>query len=71
MAKFNIAWNRRYGIISYARSSLWIVPVTALVAEIALKRLAEALGVCTSQETYLGISVMGIATIGTPQAAGH
>jgi len=44
MVKFTMAWNRRYSIMSYARSSLWIVPVTALIAEIVLKRLSERLG---------------------------
>jgi len=44
MAKFNMAWNRRYSIMSYARSSLWVVPVIALIAAIILKRLSERLG---------------------------
>jgi uncharacterized membrane protein len=44
MAKFSMPWNRRYSIMSYARSSLWIVPVGALFAEIVLKRLSERLG---------------------------
>ena len=39
-----IAWNRRYGLTSHIQSSLWIVPVFALLAQIALKRLAERLG---------------------------
>jgi uncharacterized membrane protein len=45
MIKLNMAWNRRYSIMSYARSSLWIVPVAALMAEMVLKRLSERLGV--------------------------
>ncbi len=45
MAKFSMAWNRRYSIMSYARSSLWIVPVLALVASVILKRLFEHLGI--------------------------
>lgn len=44
MEKLNMPWNRRYSIVSYARSSLWIVPVLALVAQLALKRLSELLG---------------------------
>jgi len=44
MRKFNIAWNRRYSIMSYVKSSLWIVPVIALIAAIILKRLAERFG---------------------------
>ena len=44
MVIFTMAWNRRYSIMSYARSSLWFIPVTALIAEIVLKRLAEVLG---------------------------
>ena len=39
-----VAWNVRYGLISYIRSSLWIVPVFALFASVAVKRLAERLG---------------------------
>ena len=39
-----IAWNRRYGLTSHIQSSLWIVPVFALLAQVALKRLAERLG---------------------------
>jgi len=44
MAKLNIAWNRRYSMMSYARSSLWVIPVGALFAEILLKRISEHLG---------------------------
>jgi uncharacterized membrane protein len=29
----NIAWNRRYTLWSYLRSSLWFVPLIALVVE--------------------------------------
>ena len=39
-----MAWNRRYSVISYVRSSLWVVPFVALVCSIVLKRLAEHLG---------------------------
>ena len=28
-----MGWNRRYAIVSYMRSSLWTVPLFALVAE--------------------------------------
>ncbi|HTR44329.1 MAG TPA: DUF2254 domain-containing protein [Thermodesulfovibrionales bacterium] len=44
MEKLNIGWNRLYSIRSYVRSSLWIVPVLALIAALVLKRLAECLG---------------------------
>ena len=37
--------NRRYSIISYLKSSLWVVPVFALIIELVLKRLSENLGV--------------------------
>ena len=40
----HIAWNRRYSIISHVRSSLWIVPIFALIAMTFMKRLAERLG---------------------------
>jgi uncharacterized membrane protein len=39
-----MAWNRRYSVISYVRSSLWIVPILAVIAGIALKRVAEYIG---------------------------
>lgn len=44
MARFNMAWNRRYSIMSYVSSSLWVVPVGALFVQIGLKRLSERLG---------------------------
>ena len=37
-------WNQRYSLLSYVRSSLWIVPFFALIVEQVLKRLAEQLG---------------------------
>ena len=40
-----MTWNRRYSIISYLRSSLWVVPVFALITELAVKRLFENFGV--------------------------
>lgn len=39
-----MAWNRRYSVISYVRSSLWIVPILAVMAGIVLKRIAEYAG---------------------------
>ncbi|WP_336602595.1 DUF2254 family protein [Paraburkholderia bengalensis] len=39
-----MAWNRRYSVISYVRSSLWIVPILAVMAGIVLKRIAEYIG---------------------------
>ena len=39
-----MAWNRWYSLMSYVRSALWIVPVLALITELVVKRLAEALG---------------------------
>ncbi|MBN3752213.1 DUF2254 domain-containing protein [Paraburkholderia sp. Tr-20389] len=39
-----MAWNRRYSVISYVRSSLWIVPILAVIAGIVLKRIAEYVG---------------------------
>jgi uncharacterized membrane protein len=37
-------WNRWYSLKSYVGSALWIVPLFALIAAIAVKRLAEKLG---------------------------
>jgi uncharacterized membrane protein len=39
-----MAWNRRYSVSSYVRSSLWTVPILAVMAGIALKRVAEYTG---------------------------
>ena len=39
-----MAWNRWYSLMSYLRSSLWVVPVIALMAQLVLKRLSEHLG---------------------------
>ncbi|MEN6373946.1 MAG: DUF2254 domain-containing protein [Smithella sp.] len=39
-----MAWNRRYSLKSYLKSSLWVVPVFALITELVLKRLSERLG---------------------------
>ncbi|MEQ8203876.1 MAG: DUF2254 domain-containing protein, partial [Smithellaceae bacterium] len=40
-----MAWNRRYSLISYLKSSLWVIPVFALIIELAVKRLFESFGV--------------------------
>ena len=37
-------WNRWYSLKSYLKSSLWIVPVFAVVAGMAVKRLSELVG---------------------------
>lgn len=37
-------WNSRYSLISYTKSSLWIVPVIALISSIVIKHLSEHLG---------------------------
>jgi uncharacterized membrane protein len=48
-----MAWNRRYSVISYVRSSLWIVPILAVMAGIVLKRVAEHVGVwMATYDTY-------------------
>jgi len=39
-----MAWNRKYSVISYVRSSLWIVPILAMTAGFVLKRIAEHVG---------------------------
>mgnify|MGYP001352909401 CR=1 FL=1 len=45
MEIFNMTWNRRYSMMSYLKSSLWVVPVFALIIELAVKRLFENFGV--------------------------
>jgi uncharacterized membrane protein len=37
-------WNLRYSLISHIRSSLWIVPILAVVAGIIVKRAVESAG---------------------------
>jgi uncharacterized membrane protein len=44
LEEISMAWNRRYSWASSLRSSLWVVPLSALALEFALKRLAEMLG---------------------------
>lgn len=39
-----MAWNRRYSLRSYVRSSLWIVPVLALITALVINYLTEQLG---------------------------
>jgi uncharacterized membrane protein len=39
-----LAWNRRYSLVSYLRSALWVAPVVALVAALVLKRVSEWAG---------------------------
>ena len=39
-----MAWNKKYSVISYVRSSLWIVPILAMTAGFVLKRIAEYVG---------------------------
>ncbi|WP_244808382.1 DUF2254 domain-containing protein [Caballeronia zhejiangensis] len=39
-----MGWSRRYSAVSYVRSSLWIVPILAVMASIGLKRTAEFIG---------------------------
>jgi uncharacterized membrane protein len=47
-----MAWNRRYSSISYVKSSLWVVPILALLVEFVLKRLAEHFGVWMVSQGY-------------------
>ena len=59
-----MAWNRRYSLISYVKSSLWIVPAIALFTQLVLKRLAERLddwmvgqGYYDLQTGFIGVNV--------------
>jgi len=36
-----VRWNRRYGLKSYARSALWIVPFVAIPIELVVSRIAH------------------------------
>ena len=40
-----MAWNRRYSLISYIKSSLWVMPILALILEFVAKRLADKLDI--------------------------
>lgn len=44
MKRLNMPWNRWYGLKSYVGSSLWIVPVVAILIQFVVKRLSEKLG---------------------------
>ncbi|MFL9892487.1 DUF2254 domain-containing protein [Paraburkholderia sp. RL17-381-BIF-C] len=46
-----MAWNRRYSLISHVRSSLWIVPILAVMAAIALNRAIDRIGYWMSQRS--------------------
>ncbi|WP_313706239.1 DUF2254 domain-containing protein [Massilia sp.] len=37
-----MGWNRRYSLVSYLKSSLWVVPMLAIGAALALVRVTEA-----------------------------
>lgn len=55
-------WNRWYSLKSYVKSSLWIVPVFAVVTGVVVKRLSEGLsGWMVSQRFYdLTTGFMGL-----------
>lgn len=61
MGKLAIAWNRRYSAASYIRSSLWIVPVIALIVEVVLKRLSEGLGGWMISQGYYDLKTAFLA----------
>lgn len=61
MGKLTIAWNRRYSAASYIRSSLWIVPVIALIVEVVLKRLSEGLGGWMISQGYYDLKTAFLA----------
>jgi uncharacterized membrane protein len=39
-----MSWSRRYSLMSYLRSALWVAPVEAVVASLLLQRVAEWAG---------------------------
>ncbi len=54
----NITWNRLFRIVSYAKSSLWIVPIIAILLELIAVRVLHALDV------WLGWQFRGLGTQG-------
>ncbi len=60
-------WNRRYSLLSYVRSSLWIVPFFALIVEQVLKRLAEHLGVWMVAQGFYDLKT-GFLALGHAEA---
>lgn len=59
-------WNRRYVILSYARSSLWLVPFFAVLAYMAVNRITFFIGRWLLQNgwidettAFLGLSMSG------------
>ncbi len=53
-----INWNRFYGLKSYIRSSLWVVPFIAIPFELAATRILHGL------DAWLGWSLLGYAVPG-------
>jgi len=57
-----MTWNRRYQVKSYLRSSLWIVPLVALLLEQVLGELARTLDARLTW-TGLGLGVTGVQAL--------
>ena len=57
-----MTWNRRYQVKSYLRSSLWIVPLVALLLEQVLGELARTLDARLAW-TGLGLGVTGVQAL--------
>ena len=53
-----LRWNRRYGLKSYLRSSLWVVPFIAVPLELIITRLVHGL------DAWLGWSLLGLSVTG-------
>lgn len=47
-----MGWNRRYSLMCYIKSSLWIVPVLALMIALVFKRIAEHFGAWMVHHEY-------------------
>lgn len=63
-------WNRRYLILSYVRSSLWLVPFFAVLAYMAATRITFAIGrwllqngLIDESTSFLGLSMAGARTM--------
>lgn len=53
-----MAWHRQYGIKSYVKSALWIVPFVAILIDLVLIRLTQGIN------TWLGWTFLGLSTQG-------
>ena len=62
-----MTWNHWYSLKSYIKSSLWIVPVLAILAGMVVKRLAEHLGGWMVRQGFYDLKT-GFFALNAPEA---